>query len=95
MMLPKPTTSRDAQYLSWIRTLPCCMCGKNSPSEAHHSKTGGTGIKASDYTAIPLCREHHQEWHDKWGKGGPIPEELLERLLESLQHNYLTTVKGA
>ena len=53
--------SRDALYLSWIRTLRCSACGKPAPSEAAHTGTdGGLGIKASDYSAIPLCAHCHR-----------------------------------
>jgi hypothetical protein len=48
---------RDWRYLAWIRTLPCVVCGGRA--EAHHTGPHGRGVKASDYTAIPLCTEHH------------------------------------
>jgi hypothetical protein len=47
------------RYLAWIRTLPCAACGR-WPVEAHHAGKRGYGEKASDYTAIPLCAEHHR-----------------------------------
>lgn len=51
----------DALYLAWIRTLRCSACGKSAPSEAAHTgNDGGTGIKASDYSAIPLCAHCHR-----------------------------------
>lgn len=53
--------ARDTLYLSWIRTLPCAACGHGSPSEAAHTgRDGGTGIKASDYSAVPLCYQCHR-----------------------------------
>lgn len=52
---------RDELYKSWIRTLPCCACGHSSPSEAAHTgKDGGAGIKASDYSCVPLCFQCHR-----------------------------------
>jgi hypothetical protein len=57
----KQKTFRSKSYLQFIRSQPCIICGKKS--EAHHSETGGMGIKASDLTAIPLCRFHHTQWH--------------------------------
>lgn len=50
---------RSRRYLEWIRRQPCCVTGR--PAEAHHVKTRGAG--GSDYTAIPLCREEHEEIH--------------------------------
>ncbi len=53
--------ARDTLYLSWIRTLPCAACGHSSPSEAAHTgRDGGAGIKASDYSAVPLCSRCHR-----------------------------------
>lgn len=53
--------ARDAAYLTWIRSLPCAACGRAARSEAAHVGTdGGTGIKANDYSAIPLCAACHR-----------------------------------
>lgn len=53
-------------YKSYVRTLPCLICGQGS--EPHHLLSVGMGRdrtkpKWEDYTVIPLCREHHQELH--------------------------------
>jgi len=34
-----------------------------APVEAAHVKTGGMGIKASDFWTVPLCWKHHSEYH--------------------------------
>lgn len=53
--------ARDAVYLSWIRGLRCCACGRAPRSEAAHvGRDGGRGVKASDYSAIPLCHQCHR-----------------------------------
>lgn len=53
--------ARDPLYLEWLRTLRCCACGAAPRSEAAHTgRDGGTGIKASDYSAIPLCHLCHR-----------------------------------
>jgi len=93
MMLPKPTTERDSAYRAWIATLPCLECGTTRGVCAHHTATGGTGTKGSDYSCVPLCFEHHAEWHDKLGKRGPYLSDQLELILEQLQHNYLVSIK--
>jgi len=53
------------EHLAHIRTLPCCVCGRRSPSEAHHLKqTGererGMGRRSSDRWAVPLCPDCHR-----------------------------------
>lgn len=52
----------DANHLANVRKLPCCVCGaENRPINAHHllqpddPKERGTGRKAADKYAIPLC----------------------------------------
>lgn len=54
-------TPRDRKYLDFVRSLPCCICG--TKAEAHHAGRHYTGVKPSDYTAIPLCHPHHMELH--------------------------------
>jgi hypothetical protein len=54
---------RDESYLRWIRTLPCSACVKQRRKvEAAHTGPHGMSQKASDYSCIPLCRVHHQEY---------------------------------
>lgn len=57
----------DKAYLSHIRKQACICCGVPNQSEAHHLRTtndSGTGMKAPDYTTIPLCRECHAKLHN-------------------------------
>jgi hypothetical protein len=61
-------TYRDPNYLEWVRSLPCRVCG-NWPSEAHHIRgvghLGGMGLKATDLAVMPLCSRHHRALHDQ------------------------------
>lgn len=58
---PRRGPARDAAYLAWIRTLRCEACGRRAPSEAAHTgHDGGMSVKASDYSAIPLCHRCHR-----------------------------------
>lgn len=56
------TIGQSEDYLDYIRSLPCRICDFN-PVDPHHVETGGVGMKGSDFTAIPLCRKHHDELH--------------------------------
>jgi hypothetical protein len=51
-------------YLDHVRSHPCVACQKPE-ADAHHIVTGGTGTKGHDLLTIPLCREHHNQWHDR------------------------------
>jgi len=49
------------EYLQWVRSQSCCVCGR-TPVDPDHLKARGRGeAKRNDFTAIPLCREHHSE----------------------------------
>lgn len=48
---------RDSQYLKFVASLGCMICRK--PAIAHHTETGGIGVKGSDYSCINLCDNHH------------------------------------
>ena len=67
MEYPKLKTPRDIPYRHWLTEQICCRCYR-PPSEnlsvaaAHYGKHG-TGIKASDYDALPLCVWCHGKEH--------------------------------
>ena len=55
------------KHLTRLAALPCCVCGIE-PVQVHHIKGAGltgTGQKCSDWFAIPLCLQHHDEFHRK------------------------------
>ena len=57
--------ARNYDYLTFIRTKSCCICG-DMGSDAHHfPRCGEAGMaqKASDMMAIPMCRTCHTEYH--------------------------------
>jgi len=62
---PKPIRWESEKYLSFVRKLPCRVCGKTA-GIAHHligHGEGKMGSKASDMFTFPLCNEHHQQLH--------------------------------
>ena len=60
------------EYLNWVATLPCVNCGLHDETIVpHHLKHrhapwggGGTGLKANDFLAMPLCFECHASAHN-------------------------------
>lgn len=67
---PKARYLRDAAYRAWIRDTHKCLLpnhegkkcgtiGDRGNVEAAHLEHGGTGIKGSDASCIPLCPVHH------------------------------------
>jgi len=61
---------RDREYLTWIRSLRCCVCGRSPRNEAAHvGRDGGKGVKCSDYATIPLCAQCHRIGPDSYHDG--------------------------
>lgn len=61
-------------YMGLVKDLPCCVCGKPGPSEAHHCQDRPPhgvahpynqlpcgGRKSGDMDTIPLCTECHSD----------------------------------
>jgi hypothetical protein len=63
----------DPKYLDWVREQRCNVCGRNPPSHPHHVTGAGMGTRSPDRQTIPLCPEHHRQFHDVSGhfKGWP------------------------
>jgi hypothetical protein len=61
--LPKPKRTVDKAFLDFIRARRCTVpgCRHSENADPHHLISRGAG--GSDYTAIPLCREHHTLMH--------------------------------
>lgn len=82
---PKPTRAkkrkpvgRDPKWLAWVRTFPCCKCGRPGPSEAHHTTFGrGKGQKAPDRESMPLCLRCHHGLHSVSGEFKGFNQEQL------------------
>lgn len=57
----------DADYLAWVRDQHCAYCGTETGIDPAHVRRiasgAGTAVKP-EYSAIPLCRQHHRLQHD-------------------------------
>lgn len=49
---------KNAKYEKWIKTKPCLVCGREGVDPHHHWH-----CRRNDYLCVPLCREHHTEYH--------------------------------
>lgn len=62
---PRPAWKVQKAYHQWLRGRPCAVASRGGcwgHMEAAHTPdpmSKGTGIKAADHNAIPLCRGHH------------------------------------
>ncbi len=67
MELQKQKNLRSKKWLDHIRSMECLFCPSDE-TEPHHIRKhtdGGTGLKPSDFYAIPVCREHHNILHNE------------------------------
>lgn len=64
-----PHPHRSARYLSFVRRQRCWFCQTDRDVVAHHHSRkhggGGVGMKGCDLLTVPLCNQHHQEWHQR------------------------------
>lgn len=59
---------RCPSHLQWLRGRACLLAGAACSGRieaAHVDRAGGKGmsLKVSDWHAVPLCSEHHAEYH--------------------------------
>jgi hypothetical protein len=60
---PERGTKDAERHIARVKALPCAVCGRAGPSDAHHCIHGRFGSrKVSDFDTIPLCK-----WHHQWG----------------------------
>jgi len=89
---------RSEQYLAFVRSLPCCHCGR--PADAAHHIIGvggmsGVGTKAPDDMVMPVCdgpdgchdliHRTPSMWPDQW-------EWVRRTQREGVKAGYLSEV---
>jgi uncharacterized protein DUF968 len=86
---PKAKPKKSADYLAFVRKLPCILTGKYGVEAAHLSMAAteyghygrGRGAKSPDRWALPLCSEAHRRQHEIgeslfWRNAGVDPHIL-------------------
>lgn len=73
---PKNGTAAGLLHMRRVKELPCVICNRPPPSDAHHCKSDG--MLRDDFKTIPLCKNHHQgpegyhtqkaTWEARFGK---------------------------
>jgi len=88
-MLKHPR-QHDPDHLAYLRTLPCCVCGDDTATEAAHIRFAdpmigknnpGIGAKPDDKYALPVCGSDHRKQHEGsetqwWAKLGIDPVKV-------------------
>ena len=63
-MIEKPKRTKNKKNLSFIKSLPCFICGAR-PSDADHFQTVGAGGTDDLSNLNALCRKHHSLRHSE------------------------------
>ena len=50
-------TPKQRAHIGRVKLLPCSVCDKHGPSDAHHIE------QKLQYCVIALCRDCHNSWH--------------------------------
>ena len=91
---PKNKREVDKAYLQYIREQPCLVWDCPNKSVVHHHPSIGAG--GSDYTALPLCVDHHILGVHQMGKGLFQKKYRIDfnRERVRLLIGYIRTLKG-
>jgi hypothetical protein len=88
LAIAEPRRHRNKEYLRFVATKPCFVCGRK-PSDPHHlrfTQARALGRKVSDEFAVPLCRIHHRLVHRVgneaawWKEAGIDPVQAARKL---------------
>lgn len=92
-----PPRSRDR--LDFIKTLPCCVCGRSRNVQPCHTprlagdEARGMGQKRDDFRAIPMCWIHHAEQHSiGWPRFIQTYDLDLQEILRELREKPVLVV---
>lgn len=81
---------RNADYLNFIRSKPCWICGRKPAQAAHvrkHYWGSGAGIKPSDLVTLPTCHNCHSYEHSGLTKISDLDKfrEIINLLMEYIE----------
>lgn len=92
---------KNRAYLDWLKTQPCFVCGAPHSDPAHQSAgfSSGTGKKAPDSFALPLCRSCHNKenvgvvrfWRNFFEMGGDTHSFIIQCMVARICLLYFTT----
>lgn len=63
--MSNPRSAAGKRHLDRVASIGCVLCRHlgtpGTPAEIHHLREGqGAAQRGSDWTAVPLCPEHHR-----------------------------------
>jgi len=82
---------RNADYLKFIRSKPCGICGVPPQNHAHHVRRycfgSGGSVKPHDYCTISRCHtwHHNPDFDDDHPKWQSAEREIINNLMEYIE----------
>ena len=78
-------TVSEKRHVGLVKSLPCSLCGKAAPSDAHHLLEGRIqGRRCSDWCTIPLCKDCHQG-----ERNGVHGQQLMLKIMKETELSLL------
>lgn len=100
--VPKPKRFKCKAFRKFVESKICCAYDYNCRQFhfdviSHHMETVGSG--GSDMTCVPLCVDHHTEWHKQgnaWFEKhrGVIMSEVRADLLQEFFELFSATLES-
>lgn len=56
----KPMTPAESDHVARVKALPCSVCDRSAPSDAHHI------VQGQHFTTVALCKDCHQGSENGW-----------------------------
>jgi len=100
---------KDEEYLDWLRTQPCCICGfvckgTKPTGKPYHNAVHHVNGRWNDYETVPLCdfttstpgnnNCHHDKIHKKMKYYRPILTEKATEYREIYVRQSMDNNKG-
>lgn len=83
----KRGTKAGILHMERVKALPCAVCHRSGPSDAHHVFHGRYGSrKSSDFETIPLCKGCHL------GQNGIHNDKKQWAIRHGFDHEFLPVV---
>jgi hypothetical protein len=85
---------RETDFMLWVKMQACCastfaidLGSCDGVVEADHAGLRGMGMKASDWTCVPICTLHHRQRTDFSGPFKKWTQEMMRSFLQSAVAN--------
>ena len=81
-----------AEYMRAVKMLPCVICGRPGPNDAHHCQSGRfSKARSSDFDVISLCPPCHRQ---EYGPGAYHYSKRAWEAAHGLDTDYIERTRA-